>query len=214
MQVRYPYVFFDLDGTLTDSAPGILNSCEYALSHLGMHVERQKLYAFIGPPLLDSFTKITGSAELGRKALGLYREYFADRGIFENSVYPGIPDLLQTLHEAGCRNVLATAKPLVFAARILDYFDLTRWFSHVGGADLSGPVKGKYEVLVRDLTDTKADPATVLMVGDRNDDVDAAQKLGLATAAAGWGYAAPGEVDHADCFCQSPEDVRRVVLGS
>ncbi len=213
MQVRYPTVFFDLDGTLTDSAPGILNSCEYALSALGIHMARQEMYAFIGPPLLDSFTKITGSEELGRKALVLYREYFSEKGIFENSVYPGIPELLQALQEAGCASVLATAKPLVFARRILDYFDLTRWFAHVGGADLQGPVKGKYEVLVRDLAETGADPATVLMVGDRSDDVDAAQRLGLATAAAGWGYAREGEVAHADCVCARPEDVRRYVLG-
>ena len=213
MQARYPYVFFDLDGTLTDSAPGILNSCEYALSRLGISRAREDMYAFIGPPLLDTFTKVTGSPDLGQKALVLYREYFADRGIFENSVYPGIGELLRELAAAGCKNVLATAKPLVYAQRILEHFGLAGYFYYIGGADLNGPVRTKYGVIERDLATTGANPACVLMVGDRRDDVDAAQGLGIATAAAGWGYAEEGEVDHADFVCAKPEDVYAIALG-
>lgn len=213
MQPRFPTVFFDLDGTLTDSAPGILNSCEYALSRLGIGMEREAMYAFIGPPLLDTFTRVTGSPELGKRALDLYREYFADRGIFENSVYPGIGELLRDLVAAGCRNVLATAKPEVYARRILEHFGLARYFAYMGGADLNGPVRTKYGVIERDLAITRADPSLVLMVGDRRDDVDAAKRLGIATAAAGWGYAEPGEVDHADFVCRTPGEVYATALG-
>ena len=213
MQPRYPLVFFDLDGTLTDSAPGILNSCEYALSRLGISLAREEMYAFIGPPLLDTFTKVTKSPELGQRALGLYREYFSEKGIFENSVYPGIEELLRDLAAAGCKNVLATAKPEVYARRILEHFGLAGYFAHIGGADLNGPVRTKYGVIERDLEATGADPAHVLMVGDRRDDVDAAQGLGIATAAAAWGYAEKGEVDHADFVCQAPADVYAIALG-
>lgn len=212
MQPRYSHVFLDLDGTLTDSAPGILNSCEYALTRLGLSVPRSALYAFIGPPLLDSFTKITGSSEKGQEALRLYREYFTEKGLYENSVYPGIEDLLAELAEAGCRNVLATAKPLVYARRILEHFNLARYFVHLGGADLNGPVRTKKGVIERDLAQTGAKAEEVLMVGDRSDDVNAALELGLACAAAGWGYAKPGEVDHATFVCAKPADVAALIL--
>lgn len=212
-QGRFTHVFLDLDGTLTDSAPGILNSCEYALRRFGVEMDRGAMYAFIGPPLFETFARVLGSPEAGEKALAHYREYFADRGIFENSVYPGVEDALARLADAGCRLVLATAKPVVYAKRILDHFDLTRYFHHVGGADMHGPVRHKKGVIARDLDVTGADPASVLMVGDRREDVDAARELGLVTAAAAWGYASPGEVDHADHVCATPADVCRVVLG-
>lgn len=209
---RFSHVFFDLDGTLTDSAPGILNSCEYALSRLGMRMAREDMYAFIGPPLLDTFTNLLKSDELGQKALVLYREYFADRGIFENSVYPGVVEMLEALYQAGKKLVLATAKPEAFARRIMAHFELERYFVHLGGADMNGPVRGKLQVIERDLAIVGADPASTLMVGDRREDVDSAKKQGLSTAAAAWGYASPGEVDHADFVCASPNEVVRVVL--
>ncbi len=204
MGARFTHVFWDLDGTLTDSAPGILNSCEYALGRLGVSIPREDLYVFIGPPLLETFTRVTGTEEGGREGVRLYREHFSQRGIFENSVYPGVPEALEAVAAGGGRNVLATAKPLVFARRILEHFDLTRHFVFVGGADLDGPVHGKADVLRLDLGATGADPSRVLMVGDRRDDVDAAHGLGIACCGAAWGYASPGEIDHADFLCATP----------
>ncbi|MDO5538436.1 MAG: HAD hydrolase-like protein [Desulfovibrionaceae bacterium] len=210
--MRYTHIFFDLDGTLTDSAPGILNSCEYALKRMGIERERKDLYVFIGPPLLESFTKISGSPEGGREGVRLYREYFAEKGIFENSVFAGVPEMLRALKDADRKLVLATAKPLVYARRILDHFDLARYFDYAGGADLEGGVHSKADVLRLDLGATGADPARVLMVGDRSDDVDAAKNLGIACAAARWGYAQPGEVDHAEYACHVPADVVKAGL--
>ncbi len=203
----FTHVFFDLDGTLTDSAAGILNSCEYALDRLGLSVPREELYAVIGPPLLDSFRVYTGSEAGAREALRLYREYFTETGIFENEVYPGVPGMLSAIVEAGGKNVLATAKPLVFARRILDHFDLARYFSYAGGVDMEGPVYGKEDVIALDLRETGAAPQNVLMAGDRRDDVDAAHSLGLRCAGVRWGYAAPGEIDHAEWLCDSPADL-------
>ena len=210
--LRHTHVFFDLDGTLTDSAPGILNSCEYALSKLGVRMERGAMYAFIGPPLLDTFTKVLESEEKGREALRLYREYFAGKGIFENSVYPGVRQMLERLRDAGAQLVLATAKPEPFARRIMDHFDLARHFVHLGGADMDGPVRSKRQVIERNLATVSASPGATLMVGDRREDVDSANRLGLSTAAALWGYAGPGEVDHADFLCATPDEVTNVVL--
>ncbi len=212
MSARFDHVFWDLDGTLTDSAPGILNACGYALSRLGVSLPREECYVFIGPPLLETFTRVTGSAEGGREGVRLYREYFSARGIFENSVYPGIPEALAAVAAAGRKNVLATAKPLVFARRILDHFDLTRHFACVGGADLDGPVHGKADVLRLDLDATGADPSRVLMIGDRRDDVDAARGLRLACCGVTYGYAAPGEIDHADFLCATPAEAAACAL--
>ncbi len=212
MRARFSHIFFDLDGTLTDSAPGILNSCEYALKHMGYSLPRQELYALIGPPLLDTFTELTGSEESGREGVRLYREYFSGKGIYENSVYPGVPDMLEAVVAAGIPCVLATAKPLIFARRVLDYFDLTKYFAFVGGADLSGPVRGKVEVLKLDLRITGADPARVLMVGDRRDDVDAAAGLGIVSCGVRYGYASVGELDHADYLCATPAEVVPLAL--
>ena len=212
MGQRLQYVFWDLDGTLTDSAPGFLNSCEYALKKMGVLVPREELYTFIGPPLLESFAHILGSREKGREATALYREYFSRTGLFENSVYPGVPETLAGIADAGIKNVLTTAKPLVYARRILDHFDLSRHFHLLGGADLDGPLHSKQDVLADNLRRLGCDRGSVLMVGDRSDDIDAARVLSVASCGVLYGYAAPGELDKADYLCAKAPDVMRLAL--
>ena len=208
------HVFWDLDGTLTDSAPGILNSCEYALQHMGVSASRESLYTFIGPPLLESFTRILGSPDKGREAVELYREYFSRQGLFENSVYEGAGQALGTLCEHGFSNVLTTAKPLVFARRILDHFVLTKYFALLGGADLHGPLHSKKDVLADNLRRTKAEPSSVLMVGDRLDDIEAAKSLGVRSCGVLYGYGRPHELDGADVLCQTITDVAGLLTES
>ena len=122
----YTPVFFDLDGTLTDPGDGITRSVAYALRRFGIEEpDRTRLYPFIGPPLIDSFMRFYGfSPEQARQAVSCYREYFREKGIFENKVYPGVPQLLQALQAAGIPAVLATSKPEPFALQILDHFGL------------------------------------------------------------------------------------------
>ena len=129
------YVLFDLDGTLTDPGLGITNSVMHALDRFGIEKPpREELYCFIGPPLTDSFNKKFGiPVERAPEAIGYFREYFAEKGILENEIYPGIPELLEALHKKGDMVVLATAKPLRFAKRILDYFDIAKWFDYAAG---------------------------------------------------------------------------------
>ena len=130
--------FFDLDGTLTDPGLGITNSVQKALLAYGIREEnREKLYPFIGPPLADSFIRYYGfTPERAQEAIGHFRAYFSVKGIFENQLYDGIPQLLDALKKKGKKIVLATSKPEEFAIRILKHFDLFSYFDFVCGAHM------------------------------------------------------------------------------
>ena len=194
---RYTHIFFDLDGTLTDSAPGITNSVRYALARFGIQVsDPASLYAFIGPPLQDSFRDLYGFDEAqAREATRLYREYFEPHGLYENAVYPGVPALLERLRGAGLRLFVATSKPERFAKRILAHFGLTEAFEIIAGADLAGRRSRKAEVL-RDALDRSGvgDPAKALMVGDREHDVLGAREVGVDCLGVLYGYGSRAEL--------------------
>ncbi len=208
--------FFDLDGTLTDSADGIINSVIYALKKFGIEeTDRKALRSFVGPPLKDSFAERYGfSPEKAEEALLCFRERFTSIGIFENSLYPGIPEVLSALRERGDRVILATSKPEVFAKRILDHFDLTRYFDHICGANLdeSNRVE-KDEVLQYALEKSGADPADSYMIGDRRYDMEAGRKLGLSTVGVLYGYGSRGELEAAgaDVICETVEQLREAL---
>ena len=123
--MKYQIALFDLDGTITDSGPGIVNSIRYALEKHGMPVPEEKvLRTFIGPPLKEQFQAVCGlNEEEGARMVEAYREYYTDRGIFENSVYSGVTEMLERLKESGVRILMATAKPEKFARRIAEHFD-------------------------------------------------------------------------------------------
>lgn len=128
-------VLFDLDGTLTDSGPGIMNSVKYALEKAGEPVPKtDELRKFIGPPLKGQFMEHCGiSEERAAEMVTLYREYFTVTGIFENSVYDGVEEMLKTLKEAGIKIAMATSKPEKFAKIIADHFGLAKYFDVIGG---------------------------------------------------------------------------------
>lgn len=197
---RYDVIFFDLDGTLTDPGLGITSSVAHALRRAGiMPPPLQELYPFIGPPLVDSFVKYYGMThEEGRTAVDWFREYFRDRGIFENEVYPGIESMLARLREAGKTLVLATSKPEEFALRILDHFGLRQYFSCVTGASMDETLSRKDEVIALALTRCKpADLNRVIMVGDRLHDIEGAKKNGLAAIGVLYGYGSREELETA-----------------
>lgn len=128
-------LLFDLDGTLTDPALGITSAAQYALCKMGIEVaDRTTLTWLIGPPLIGSFEEGFGMTNLqALEALKHYREYFSEKGIFENEIYPGIAELLSDLKAAGRRVMVATSKPEDFTHRILEHFDIARYFDFVGG---------------------------------------------------------------------------------
>ena len=130
-------ILFDLDGTLTDSQAGIINSVKNALDYFGIQEERENMTCLVGPPLHDTFREIYGfNAEQISVGTAKFREYFNEKGWLENAPYPGIAELLQTLKAAGKQLVVATSKPEAFAVRILERFGLAQYFDHICGAPM------------------------------------------------------------------------------
>ena len=197
----YQYLFFDLDGTLTDPGEGITNSVAYALDKFGITVtDRSSLYPFIGPPLVDSFMKFYGfSHEDAERAVVCYREYFRDRGIFENRLYKGIPEVLKALRDAGKTLVIATSKPEPFAKRIVEHFGLSPYFTLVAGASFDETRSEKWDVIEYAMDSLKlTDRSEIVMIGDRKHDIIGAKKTGLASVGVLWGYGDREELTAAD----------------
>lgn len=183
-------LFFDLDGTLTDPGVGITNSVAYALKKFGIDVpERESLYSFIGPPLYDSFKEHFGfSHEEAERAIVYYREYFAPIGKLENTVYEGIPALLEALKSEGKALVVATSKPEKFATEILEHFDLLKYFDRVYGATMDEKRNTKDAVIAYALGEMKLSACDVLMIGDRKYDIEGAHKNGMEAVGVLYGY--------------------------
>lgn len=191
---------FDLDGTLPDWKVGITRSVQHALRRAGIDVaDLETLTGYIGPPLQDSFVALAGFSEAEAiQAVASYREYFAETGIFENTVYPGIPECLEALQARGWRLAVATSKPTVFAERIVDHFSLRSHFEAVVGSELDGSRRQKHEVIAAALGQLGvAADAGCIMVGDREHDVIAAKAVGVRSVGVTWGYGSVDELNYA-----------------
>ena len=196
----YDVILFDLDGTLTDPGEGITNSVAHALKKLGIPVpERRALYKFIGPPLYQSFMDFYGlDRQKALEAVEFYREYYRDRGIWENEVYAGIPELLAKLKGAGKRLLVATSKPENFALQILEHFHLRQYFDRVAGSTLDSSRVEKADVICYALEQEGIAPGpSVVMVGDREHDVLGARKAGLDCIGVLFGYGDAPELQKA-----------------
>jgi phosphoglycolate phosphatase len=205
-------VLFDLDGTLTASGPGILASVRYALSEMGEPIPDQSvLDQFIGPPLAHSFAEFCGlDAERVQTAISTYRVYFGARGQFENSVYDGIPELLDALVAGGRVLAVATSKAEVYAHSILDHFGLSERFTAIVGSELDGRRTDKAEVLAEALRRLRhPDPTSAVMIGDRSHDVLGARATGIPCIGALWGYGTEHELRAAgaDALAEVPADL-------
>ena len=191
MIYKNKYVFFDLDGTLTDPAEGITNSVMYALRHFGIEVtDRRELYPFIGPPLSYSYAKYYGfTEEQSAKGITLFREYFREKGIFENTPYPGMIELLSELHRIGCKLVVTSSKPHLFVTRILEHFDMTKYFHAVCGATMDEKSSLK-PIIIRNALNvcSEASGKNTIVVGDHALDVLGAHENGLPACAVLYGY--------------------------
>lgn len=200
MKTTYTHLLFDLDGTLTDPAEGITRSVQYALRRFGIEVDDlHSLTPFIGPPLAESFREFYGfDDERIPEAIRVMREYFGSRGWRENRLYEGMPQLLGRLRAAGYTLAVATSKPVVFARRILDHFDLARHFAFTGGAELDGRRQAKAEVIAHVLREMHvADAASCLMIGDRRHDIAGAVVVGMDSCGVLWGYGSREELAEA-----------------
>ena len=212
---KFHYYLFDLDGTLTDPGIGITNSVMYALGKYGIQTaDRSELYPFIGPVLSDSFQKYYGfSKEKALEAVEYYREYFRAGGIYENTVYEGIPTMLQTLRERGCTICLATSKPEEFAVEILRHFDLLKYFDYIGAATMDGRIGNKTDVIAHLLQKLPQEAKNcALMIGDREHDIWGAAANSLPSAGVLWGYGSREELMNAGAvfLVASPEEITEI----
>lgn len=190
-------ILFDLDGTLTDPGEGITRSAQYALAHFGIQVENHReLESFIGPPLTDSFEERFGiKGADGMAAVEKFREYFKDKGIHQNLLYPGIPQCLQALKNQGRTLYLATSKPTFFALQVLENFQLSAYFTDVEGSPLEHPGVAKADIIAALMQRHNLPADKTIMVGDRKHDIIGANKNGLASVGVLYGYGSREEFE-------------------
>ena len=190
-------VFFDLDGTLTDSGEGIMNCAALALEHFGLPVpSREAMRVFVGPPLDQSFIKHGVPAEKAQEAIDVFRGRYRTVGKFENFPYPGIREALEMLKAQGHRLFVATSKPEVLANEVLDHFDLSRYFEQIAGATLDGSRSHKADVITY-LLGLTGDVGQTIMVGDTAFDVLGAAQHGISTIGVSWGYGEVADMENA-----------------
>lgn len=196
----YQTILFDLDGTLTEPSQGIINAICYALRKMSRDIPtRESLLTFIGPPLKDSFEEHLGlTSSEADLAIAFYRDYFKEKGLFENRLYPGIRELLTALRQDGRQLILATSKPEVFARQILDYFDVAHYFDFIGGASLDTSRTQKGAVIAYALQASGINtPEQAIMIGDRKHDVMGARENGLSSIGVLYGYGSRKELEEA-----------------
>lgn len=223
----YYAVLFDLDGTLSNSQEGICKCVKYALESFGIHeTDEEKLKLFIGPPLEEMFMEIYGfTKEEAVRARNKYRERFQPIGIYENEPYEGILEMLAVLHKEGIILGVATSKPEEYARKILDKYQMSRYFTVISGADLEGKHVTKTAVLSEALRRLREKAGQeggalperiegVLMVGDRKYDVEGAKECGVPCVGVGFGFAKPGELEQAgaDYYAETVEDLKELLL--
>ncbi|MDE7108242.1 MAG: HAD family hydrolase [Clostridiales bacterium] len=208
-------ILLDLDGTLTDSFEGITNSALYALHKMAVtKYNKSNLNFFVGPPLYDSFGKIfDGDEQKVERAVTLYREYFAERGWKENRVYDGVPQMLQQLVDCGKTLIVATSKPELFARRIVEHFDLSKYFTFVAGASMDNSRTKKAKVIEYAIASTGIEKTDTIMIGDRNHDILGAKQCGLKSMGVLYGYGDLPEhtAAGADYIANTPEEIVKIL---
>jgi phosphoglycolate phosphatase len=195
--LNYATILFDLDGTLIDPKVGITTSVQVALARFGIEIEdRDQLLPYIGPPLRESFQRYHGLDDAQSvEAIGYYREHFGPKGVFENDLYPGIPELLQALRDRGSRLIMATSKPTVYAEQIIEHHGLIGYFDLIVGSNLDHTRVAKTEVIAHALAERPGIAGgTIVMVGDREHDVIGARNNGIDAIGVSYGYGTAEEL--------------------
>ncbi len=184
----YKAIFFDLDGTLTNPEEGILNSIQYAADYYNVATVRENLKKYIGPPLVDTFKELIGE-DKAEEAVEKYRERFAaGGGMYENEIYPHVRQTLAALKDKGYILCTASSKPQIFVDKILEHFDIKKYFDFVGGASLDGTVSKKEDVINLVLQQTGIENSQVLMVGDRKFDLEGARRMNMDAVGVLYGF--------------------------
>lgn len=214
---NFEYILFDLDGTITDSGEGITKAVQYSLKHFDILVENlDDLRKFIGPPLRDSYIKFYDfdnvKAELG---IVKFREYYEDKGIFENKLYEGIVTVLEELNKNKKTIILATSKPEVYAKQILKHFNIDKYFSVIAGADFEETRVNKSDVIKYAINQLNIeDLSKVVMIGDREHDIIGAKENNLKSIGVLYGFGDVVELTQcrADYIVKTPQDILNIIL--
>ena len=204
------HVIFDLDGTLLDSSEGIVASFRSTLDELGLDATDAMLRSLIGPPLWHSFRVLGVEEAFVDEAVALYRRYYAEFGVFEAVVYPGIHDVLSDMRDAGIAMGVATAKRVDFAAQMVRSHHLAAFFDIIAGASVDLIVSEKYEIIDEVLRHWVVPPTSSLwMVGDRRYDMEAGKHHGLTTVGVTWGFGTEDELvaSGADALARESRDL-------
>lgn len=190
-------ILFDLDGTLTDSGEGIINCAALALEHYGIPVpSREEMRVFVGPPLHETFVKFGVPEDKAAEAIEIYRSRYIPIGMFENSPYPGIREMLEKLQAQGHQLYVATSKPEWMSVKILEHFDLAKYFTRICGASMDTSRSSKSAVIAY-LLEQCSDVSQAVMVGDTAFDVIGASAHGIPTIGVSWGYGKVADMENA-----------------
>jgi len=184
-------IFFDLDGTISDSSPGIIKSAQYALESFGITVEdTEEFRKFIGPPLRHTLKEFSNfDDEKVEEVVEKFRERYLPVGIYENTMYAGIDTMLQSLCDSGKTLIIATSKPHIQAQTVLSHFNLDKYFTFVSGAEMDGTRSSKTEVIRHALEQCNInDISTCIMIGDRKHDIIGAKSVGMKSIGVLYGY--------------------------
>lgn len=210
------FILFDLDGTLTNPYEGITKSVQYSLAYFGIDEKQENLKRFIGPPLTWAFKEYYGfDDETTAQAIKKYRERFSEKGIFENDLYEGIPELLDTLKNSGREIILATSKPIEFSKKIIDHFNLTKYFSFMAASTLKGERDTKAEVVKYALNEMNiTDFSQAVMIGDREHDIFGAKANNIESVGILYGFGNREEFEKAgaDYICNTVEDLKNLLV--
>lgn len=209
-------ILFDLDGTLTDPFEGISDSIIYALDKFGIKVsDKSELMPFIGPPLFESFSRFYGFSDADAvKAVSYYREYYGEKGIYENRLYDGITGVLAELKTSGKKLFVATSKPEAYSVKIIEHFALDGYFEFTAGATFDKTRIEKADVIKYALERGNISARTSVMIGDRKHDIIGAKLNGLESVGVLYGFGDREELEDAgaDFIAKSPSDILSIIL--
>jgi phosphoglycolate phosphatase len=211
-------VLIDLDGTISDSSPGMLTGFRKVFDRFDMEQPSdESIRRHFGPPLAVTWREVYGMTdEQIVEGLEVYREYYHDVGMFENNLYDGVPELIKDLHGEGMTLSTATSKPEFSASRIIEHFGLREYFTFIGAADLAGTRDDKSAVIAHTLENlqTSSQTHSIVMLGDRRHDVEGAREHGIDTIGVLWGYGTAKELSTAGAIAlaERPRDAGDLLL--
>lgn len=212
----FKYIFFDLDGTLTQSEFGIINSIIYALNQMGIEVDDPEyIKNFIGPPLIKAFKEFYNMSDSdAEKAAGYYREYYKGGELYNAPLYDGVEETLKELKESGKKLYVVTSKPKVFAEKIVEHFDILKYFEEVVGPDISNKNYSKDELVAAAIEKVSGKAKECIMIGDRFYDIDGANSNHISSIGVLYGYGTKEELEKAGAtyIVETARDITQVVL--